>query len=415
MEESIPDEFGLTSFWIHQQEQRSAEIDKDPLAQQLSRYVNDLSAAGSNLFHAIVELQRVRASSERKFQRWFFEVRAIEERSKEINGELNKPLDAERASRDTAVRAELSPPMSSSAISWLVHGEWVEDDGEDLDDAEEDEEDVDGDEEMDDFLDDSEAITQARLDFEGGNQPNWAKSGDRKDLSDMTSKITRIHTGDDPGAEFFDGIGPTAPMPHSFDFPDLGGPLPDLSQDGKPLQGLSGAAGGRVEWILPDSFRGKASKGENWQRHIEKEVLKSIEKRFEVALPAPKDRTHDTAGLADDALCADQEDDDGESEGFPAVRAMGLYGKTRSENPDKYREYRRRHKRMRALLGALGWFGIPPGYCCWPVFLGLQENRSLFSNITRIGIDLKDHGAALMNGVGIDRAETVMVDYAAGP
>ncbi|KAI0482812.1 glycosyl hydrolases family 38 N-terminal domain-containing protein [Xylariaceae sp. FL0804] len=27
------------------------------------------------------------------------------------------------------------------------------------------------------------------------------------------------------------------------------------SQDGKPLQGLSGAGGGRVEWILPDSFR----------------------------------------------------------------------------------------------------------------------------------------------------------------
>ncbi|KAI0476246.1 hypothetical protein GGR56DRAFT_461419 [Xylariaceae sp. FL0804] len=107
---------GLTSFWIHQLEQRAAEIDKDPLAQQLSRHVNDLSTAGSNLFHAIVELQRVRASSERKFQRWFFEVRAVEERSKEINGELNKMLDAERASRDTAVREAYEQGQGTSKL-----------------------------------------------------------------------------------------------------------------------------------------------------------------------------------------------------------------------------------------------------------------------------------------------------------
>jgi len=94
---------GLTSFWIRRLEENSAEINRDPLSQQLSRQVTDLSAAGANLFHAVVELQRLRASSERKFQRWFFETRAEQERSQEIQAMTENSLEQERLERAAAI------------------------------------------------------------------------------------------------------------------------------------------------------------------------------------------------------------------------------------------------------------------------------------------------------------------------
>ncbi|KAJ8130412.1 hypothetical protein O1611_g3219 [Lasiodiplodia mahajangana] len=58
------------------------------------------------------------------------------------------------------------------AYDYDSEAEWVEDDGEDLDDAEEEEEDLDGDEEMDDFVDDSEAVpTIIRPGFEADSMP----------------------------------------------------------------------------------------------------------------------------------------------------------------------------------------------------------------------------------------------------
>ncbi|KAI0104856.1 chromatin assembly factor 1 subunit A-domain-containing protein [Nemania sp. FL0031] len=58
------------------------------------------------------------------------------------------------------------------AYDYDSEAEWVEDDGEDLDDAEDEEEDPDGDEEMDDFVDDSEAIpTIIRPGFETDSMP----------------------------------------------------------------------------------------------------------------------------------------------------------------------------------------------------------------------------------------------------
>ncbi|KAI0391267.1 hypothetical protein F5Y17DRAFT_19571 [Xylariaceae sp. FL0594] len=58
------------------------------------------------------------------------------------------------------------------AYDYDSEAEWIEDDGEDLDDAEDEEEDLDGDEEMDDFVDDSEAIpTIVRPGFEADSQP----------------------------------------------------------------------------------------------------------------------------------------------------------------------------------------------------------------------------------------------------
>lgn len=94
---------GLTSYWIRRLEQNSDEMNREPLNQQMARQVTDLSAAGANLFHAVVELQRLRASSERKFQRWFFETRAEQERAQEVHGGLENTLRVERQARADAI------------------------------------------------------------------------------------------------------------------------------------------------------------------------------------------------------------------------------------------------------------------------------------------------------------------------
>ncbi|KAI1174002.1 chromatin assembly factor 1 subunit A-domain-containing protein [Nemania sp. FL0916] len=58
------------------------------------------------------------------------------------------------------------------AYDYDSEAEWVEDDGEDLDDAEDEEEELDGDEEMDDFVDDSEAVpTIIRPGFQADSVP----------------------------------------------------------------------------------------------------------------------------------------------------------------------------------------------------------------------------------------------------
>ena len=92
---------GLTGFWIKRLEGNSAELRDQPLNQQLARQVTDLSAAGANLFHAVVELQRLRASSERKFQRWFFETREEHEKNQERIAQLEAELNEARRNRTT--------------------------------------------------------------------------------------------------------------------------------------------------------------------------------------------------------------------------------------------------------------------------------------------------------------------------
>jgi hypothetical protein len=96
---------GLTSYWIRRLQENTNEIEGNALSLQLSRQVTDLSAAGANLFHAVVELQRLRASSERKFQRWFFETRADIERGQEIQAMLEGSLTTERQERGAAIEA----------------------------------------------------------------------------------------------------------------------------------------------------------------------------------------------------------------------------------------------------------------------------------------------------------------------
>jgi len=95
---------GMTSFWIRKLQENTDELDRNPISSQLSRQVGDLSAAGANLFHAVVELQRLRASSERKFQRWFFETRAELERNQEVNAMLEAQLEDERQRRAEVAR-----------------------------------------------------------------------------------------------------------------------------------------------------------------------------------------------------------------------------------------------------------------------------------------------------------------------
>lgn len=107
---------GLTSFWIRKLQQHAEEIDRDPLSAQLSRQVTDLSAAGANLFHAVVELQRLRASSERKFQRWFFETRAELERHEETKAMLERALAEERASKAAAIKDAVEKEQNNSRV-----------------------------------------------------------------------------------------------------------------------------------------------------------------------------------------------------------------------------------------------------------------------------------------------------------
>ena len=84
---------GLTSYWIRKLESNPQKAD---INQEMARQITDLAAAGANLFHAVVELQRLRASSERKFQRWFFETRANQEEAQEKLASLQRALDQER-------------------------------------------------------------------------------------------------------------------------------------------------------------------------------------------------------------------------------------------------------------------------------------------------------------------------------
>ncbi len=107
---------GMTSFWIRKLQENTDEINQSPISAQLTRQVGDLSAAGANLFHAVVELQRLRASSERKFQRWFFDTRAEMERHREINAMLEAALAEEREGRAAAIRSAVANTESNSKV-----------------------------------------------------------------------------------------------------------------------------------------------------------------------------------------------------------------------------------------------------------------------------------------------------------
>ncbi|KAK5046720.1 hypothetical protein LTR84_007481 [Exophiala bonariae] len=90
---------GIVSSFLRKLENNEDELASKPIDRQMARQIDDLSAAGANLFHAVVELQRLRASSERKFQRWFFETRHEQEQAQLRQEELERQLTAEREAR----------------------------------------------------------------------------------------------------------------------------------------------------------------------------------------------------------------------------------------------------------------------------------------------------------------------------
>ncbi|KAI5203884.1 hypothetical protein E4T39_03935 [Aureobasidium subglaciale] len=92
---------GLTSYWLRKLQTNNDEILRVlPTAPAMQRQIQDLSAAGANLFHALVELQRLRNSSERKFKRWFNEAKAEQEKWLELQADLQGQLNAERLAKD---------------------------------------------------------------------------------------------------------------------------------------------------------------------------------------------------------------------------------------------------------------------------------------------------------------------------
>jgi hypothetical protein len=100
---------GLTSYWIRRLEQNTLEfqrmgledIQRDAYVVTLSRQVTDLSQAGGNLFQSVIELQRLRQSSERKFSRWFHETRKEQERYQETIATLQAQLSEHQSARTT--------------------------------------------------------------------------------------------------------------------------------------------------------------------------------------------------------------------------------------------------------------------------------------------------------------------------
>ncbi len=119
---------GLTSFWIRRLEQNKEDVDGNPINQQMARQVTDLSAAGANLFHAVVELQRLRASSERKFQRWFIETRAEQERFRENQSKFEERLrNEQQAAADAqAALGRLQKEKNSALTDKGVAGRQVD-------------------------------------------------------------------------------------------------------------------------------------------------------------------------------------------------------------------------------------------------------------------------------------------------
>jgi hypothetical protein len=74
----------------------------------------DLSAAGANIFNALVEMQRLRAASERRFQR------ELNEKKPESEGQrvTEMPPDGSKLIRKEVVSREVSEKEAKSATTW---------------------------------------------------------------------------------------------------------------------------------------------------------------------------------------------------------------------------------------------------------------------------------------------------------
>lgn len=110
---------GVVSSFLRRLQENENELAAKPIDRQIARQIEDLSAAGANLFHAVVELQRLRASSERKFQRWFFETRNDQEQAAARQADLEQQLVSEREARSqgsTSIEAALVEQAKSEEL-----------------------------------------------------------------------------------------------------------------------------------------------------------------------------------------------------------------------------------------------------------------------------------------------------------
>ena len=103
---------GIVSSFIHRMEENANEMAGRPLDRQMAREIDDLARAGGNLFHAVVELQRLRGSSERKFNRWHAQILIEQQQALDRQAQLEHQLRTEREARTVSsssveqVRAE---------------------------------------------------------------------------------------------------------------------------------------------------------------------------------------------------------------------------------------------------------------------------------------------------------------------
>lgn len=78
---------GTTSYWNRRLEANANSLNDIPMGRDMQRQMHDLTAAGANLFHAVVEIQRTRASSERRFARWYKDAEETNKELKKIKAE----------------------------------------------------------------------------------------------------------------------------------------------------------------------------------------------------------------------------------------------------------------------------------------------------------------------------------------
>ena len=128
--DTLSSEWGsVTSHWIRLLEMGDEETRDQPMMERMSRQITDLSAAGANLFHAVVELQRLRAVSERDVQERFSDMQAEQEKALENKAQLEEALRHERQLRDAATNSlhhSLSDSMLRNAIGdGLYHRKYL--------------------------------------------------------------------------------------------------------------------------------------------------------------------------------------------------------------------------------------------------------------------------------------------------
>jgi len=104
---------GIITSWI-----KRLEDNPNGMQDQLSRQISHLSAAGIELFHAIIEMQGLHASTEKEFQQLLAERRAEQERSQEFQRGLKLKLAKLEYQKNEAVNEMLMAKQMYESEIW---------------------------------------------------------------------------------------------------------------------------------------------------------------------------------------------------------------------------------------------------------------------------------------------------------